>query len=91
MEASCSPFIPTPLAHVDNQGERLPRGSPLQDSRCSGLEVICSSRVPKLTGSIPAGVDRFSRYEIQRNDYAACKISLELPNDMMVNGEEFEK
>ncbi|GFU07238.1 hypothetical protein TNCV_1113721 [Trichonephila clavipes] len=29
MEASSSSFIPTPLAHADNQGEGYPRGPPL--------------------------------------------------------------
>ncbi|GFX26623.1 hypothetical protein TNCV_4536341 [Trichonephila clavipes] len=28
MAASCSSFIPTPLAHADNQGEGHPRGAP---------------------------------------------------------------
>ncbi|GFV83189.1 hypothetical protein TNCV_1899161 [Trichonephila clavipes] len=33
MAASGSSFIPTPLAHADNQGEGPPRGAPLQSEQ----------------------------------------------------------
>ncbi|GFT06550.1 hypothetical protein TNCV_3356681 [Trichonephila clavipes] len=52
------------------------------NSRLGGLEVAFPPRKSKVEGSIPTGVDRFSRCGNRRHasyDFMACKRSIKFP------------